>query len=507
MTIRPLIITAALCLAMPAQAQTAAPSLKTQVEVVLAKAPAGTRFGLLVVDEAGREVLAVNPDGRFIPASNTKLFTTAAAMALLGDTAAPDAASGAQVELAPRAGGAADVWLSGRGDARLSSAADCKADCLTELADAVAKRTRKVHDVIGDDSFFPDQRWSPGMSWNNFGSNDATAASALTLDSNEALLAVTPGKAGAPPVVAIPAYFTLINEAVTVPAGGKTTLAYEHRLNSREFRLYGEIAEGGTEWRERIGIDDPADYAAWSLRRMLEARGVKVQGQVRVVHRAVQNWDDPAWRAAHLAPDVQKAEPTDQSKADWVIVSAGGVAAEPLARTTPGPLVEDVALINKVSQNLHAELLLRRIGRHAGTGSLEDGLAAARNLFEKAGIPRAGFDFSDGSGMSTYNRVSPRAGVALLRWGSQQPWGDAWIAGFPIGGVDGTLRRRFAGTVLEGKIQAKTGTLNATNALSGFLTAASGRRLTFSMFANDVPNGSSALPVMDAALALIAKEN
>jgi D-alanyl-D-alanine carboxypeptidase/D-alanyl-D-alanine-endopeptidase (penicillin-binding protein 4) len=109
--------------------------------------------------------------------------------------------------------------------------------------------------------------------------------------------------------------------------------------------------------------------------------------------------------------------------------------------------------------------------------------------------------------MSTYNRVSPRGVVTLLRWASAQPWGAAWRATFPIGGVDGTLARRFRGTALEGHVFAKTGTLNATNAISGYLIARSGRTLIFSFYANDVPDGVSATPAMDAALVLIAERN
>ena len=109
--------------------------------------------------------------------------------------------------------------------------------------------------------------------------------------------------------------------------------------------------------------------------------------------------------------------------------------------------------------------------------------------------------------MSTYNRVSPRAAVALLRWVDGQPWGKAWYASLPIAGVDGTLKRRFVGTPLAGNLIAKTGTLNATNAVSGTFRAASGKRLTFAFFANDVPDGQAAVPLMDAVLLAIAASN
>ena len=128
-------------------------------------------------------------------------------------------------------------------------------------------------------------------------------------------------------------------------------------------------------------------------------------------------------------------------------------------------------------------------------------------MLTTAAIPREGYDFADGSGMSTYNRVSPRATVGLLRWGAAQPWGASWRASFPIAGVDGTLRRRFVGTPLQGNLWAKTGTLNATNALGGYFKAASGQELTFAFYANDVPDGQSAIPAMEAVLLLIAAQN
>jgi D-alanyl-D-alanine carboxypeptidase/D-alanyl-D-alanine-endopeptidase (penicillin-binding protein 4) len=109
--------------------------------------------------------------------------------------------------------------------------------------------------------------------------------------------------------------------------------------------------------------------------------------------------------------------------------------------------------------------------------------------------------------MSSYNRVAPRGVVMFLRWVAAQPWGAAWRATLPIAGVDGTLARRFKGTPLEGKLFAKTGTLNATNGLSGYMIARSGRILTFSAYANDVPEGVVATKAMDAALELVAGEN
>ncbi|MBN8829100.1 MAG: D-alanyl-D-alanine carboxypeptidase, partial [Sphingomonadales bacterium] len=107
---------------------------------------------------------------------------------------------------------------------------------------------------------------------------------------------------------------------------------------------------------------------------------------------------------------------------------------------------------------------------------------------------------------SSYNRMSPRGAIALLSWAIRQPWGGAWRESLPIGGQDGTLRRRFADTPLSGKLFAKTGSLNASNALSGYMVAASGKTLIFSAISNDCPDSETdkALAQMDQALLEIA---
>lgn len=484
MTIRTLIPLFVLA-ATPVLAQ---PSLQEPVAAAIANAPQGARLGVLVVDDSGHEVLAINPDERFVPASNTKLFTTAAAYARLPDMDRPDAAGGARVALTAGADG--DVWLIGGGDARLSSAPDCMVDCLAVLADAVAAQTRRVGDVIGDDSIWPDQRWPSGMSWNNIGSDSGTAVSALTLDDNRLVVAARPAAVGQPPVVTASAYYHLRNEAVTVPAGARLTLIAEHEVNGRELRLRGEIPVGSKEWRGIIGIDDPAHFAAWTFKTMLEARGVMVTGSVRAFHAAPGPGDGPSGRA----PVAMRAQSV-------------GAALPLIARLVPPPLADDVVTINKRSQNLHAQILFRRLGAAAGAGSEARSAEAVGDVVAALGVPRSSYDLVDGAGMSSYNRVSPRTVVSLLRWGAAQPWGKDWRASFPVGGVDGTLARRFAGTALQGRIWAKTGTINGTSALSGYLRAASGRELTFAILANDVPDGASALGAMDRLILQIALKN
>lgn len=460
-------------------AAAAAPPVEAPVASAIAQAAQGTRLGLLVVDEEGREVVAIRPDERFVPASNTKLYTTAAAFALL-ETSGADEAAGASVRLED-----GDVILSGAGDARLSSAADCTRDCLKDLAAAVAQKTRRVRHVIGDDTAFPDERWPAGMSWNNMVGKYGTAVSALTIDDNEVALSVAPGAVGGSAVVAGDGYFTIDNRVITVPAGGKRSISATRQPGSDLLRLTGTIPAGTAPYEMRVGLDDPAHRAAWLLSGLLREQGVTVTGDVAVRHRPLMPGDDPDVRGT--APAARAPQP------------------QVLAKLSPPPLNEDLIHTNKVSQNLHTELLLRRVGAVEGSGSVADGQRAVRRVLDLAGLSPWQYDFADGSGMSNYNRVTPRGTVTLLRWGATQKWGPAWRETFPVAGVDGTLSNRFKGTPLAGRLFAKTGTLNASNALAGYMTTASGRTFTFAAYANDMPGDVSATKAIDAALVAVAE--
>lgn len=457
----------------------AATPADTEVERALAGAGPGTRIGLVVADEDGREIVAIRPDDRFVPASNTKIFTTAAAFARL-DVDAPDGGGGATVRLEGR-----DVILAGHGDARLSSARECVVDCLIKLARAIAGRTRSVRDIIGDDSAFPDERWPAGMSWNNMAGRYGTAISALTIDDNVVALTVRPTSAGRPAEVEGDGYYRIDSRAMT--RGTIASLSASRTPGDDLLRIGGTVPVDAGQQTLSVAVDDPAHYAAWRLASMLRSLGVRVSGQVRTRHRPISPADDPATRGSAPAPRPPETPV--------------------VARLAPPPLAEDLRVTSKVSQNLHADLLLRRLGAIRGSGSVADGQLTLAGVLDKAGVPRWAYDFADGSGMSSYNRITPRAVVRFIRWTQTQPWGTAWRATLPVGGLDGTLARRFRGTALDGRLFAKTGTLNGANALSGFLVAASGRTLTFSVLANDMPGAGSATRAMDTALLAVAAAN
>jgi serine-type D-Ala-D-Ala carboxypeptidase/endopeptidase (penicillin-binding protein 4) len=181
-------------------------------------------------------------------------------------------------------------------------------------------------------------------------------------------------------------------------------------------------------------------------------------------------------------------------------------------------LLEDVVLTNKESLNLHAELLLRRLavlGTHnPSDDTFAEGARVVRQFLIDAGVSGDDFVLYDGSGLSEQDLVTPRATARLLSFaahdpktGVPQPWFAQWKASLPVGGVDGTLASRFAQAPLKGHVFAKTGTLGEARALSGYLDAASGRTIIFSIFVdNHLPNTTDDRDAMDKIVAAIQAE-
>ncbi len=198
------------------------------------------------------------------------------------------------------------MWCcSGAAIPRLSSAPDCTAHCLSTLADAVAKETRSVGDVIGDATLFPDQRWSPGMSWNNIGTDSGTAVAALSLDDNELPMVVTPTAPGQPPTDHRLALSHRDQPGADRRQWPARIAVRKPTVNGRVIRVYGRIPVG-EPYRDRLGIDDPALYAAWTFKRMLAERGVRVRGEARSRYRPAGIDDGPEQRqplSATLRPD------------------------------------------------------------------------------------------------------------------------------------------------------------------------------------------------------------
>ncbi len=495
-------------------------------------------WGIDVTGMDGTPIYSLNEGQLFQPASNVKLFTTAAAMALLG----PGATFETKVVGRGVFGGAqtltGDLVLVGAGDANLSGRQipyvapalrpQPEPDStlpevnplryLEALADQVAATGLKVvnGDVVGDDTLFPWNPYAQDWSIDDIVWGYGAPVSALTINDNQMKVTVTPANiVGEPASVLVdppvPSYYTLNISVTTGTKKSGNHVQMERALGSKVLRLYGTIAVDAQPDEEEIAILDPAEYAAAALKGMLEARGIVVTGKARVLH--VQSVETKGFleQVREPIPSIILDEPTGCT----VVADGPRIPIQELvlASHRSVPLGEDIVVTDKVSQNLHAEILLRHLGLLSPSsfckGSVAGGAQVVRAyLTTRVGIDKDDFVFFDGSGLSGHDLVTPRATVRLLQYAAGQPWFADWKKSLPVGGVDGSLEGRFTKAPLKGKVLAKTGTLGEARALSGYVECASGRTVIFSiMVGNHLPGTSADREVMDRIVGAIAAAN
>jgi D-alanyl-D-alanine carboxypeptidase/D-alanyl-D-alanine-endopeptidase (penicillin-binding protein 4) len=281
-------------------------------------------------------------------------------------------------------------------------------------------------------------------------------------------------------------------------AGEAAQPGLERRPGSRMVRLWGTISAEG--YQADLSVDAPAEFAAAAFKEALRSRGVIVQGNAVSRHKLSNGT---------IEFIEERARPLKLSRHELTTVAAPLDGRKLLATHTSVPVAEDITLTNKISQNLHAELLLRLLGKvHGEDGSFAEGARVVRQFLVNAGVDDNDFFFYDGSGMSYDDRITPRALTQLLVYAARQPWGAAWRETLPVAGVDGTLAGRFKSSPLSGRLWAKTGTHSEANALSGYLTTASGKTLAFSILVNGHrPDSGAELQAVDRIAEAIAAAN
>jgi serine-type D-Ala-D-Ala carboxypeptidase/endopeptidase (penicillin-binding protein 4) len=429
--------------------------------------------GMQVVDlTTGKIIYQHNADNLFVPASNVKLFTTALALRRLGPqyrfqtsivaTRPPDASGRVAGDL---------VWI-GSGDPSLSgreypyrhhigSESAISLAPIGLLADQiVAAGVREVlGDVIGDDSRYPYEPhpggWSVADEQEGFGS----PVSALVVNDNRFLLQLTPtgdGELADATTTGLAPAVMFVDNRVQTLALGKTDVQIE-RTGSQTILLTGVLSGRGGGFTEAVPVPDPAQSAAALLREALLQRGVNIHGRAIACHRYP---GDPA-RPVYTGPV--------------------------LARRTSPPLADILQVVDKVSQNLHAEILLREAGLAASqnSGTRLAGLVQLSAFLQSIGIDKNAFVIQDGSGLSRNTLVTPAAVVKLLAALYQSDQRELWMNLLPIGGVDGTLDKRFERRAEARRIQAKTGALSHVRALSGYAQTKDGVPLAFSFLINN----------------------
>jgi len=256
----------------------------------------------------------------------------------------------------------------------------------------------------------------------------------------------------------------------------------DRRPGSHLVRAWGTSPQAG--FHAKLAVEDPAEFAAKAFQLALANQGIRIEAAPRVLHRP---------NISTVEFSVERARPLTFHTRDLTSVTPHTNGQTVLATRSSVPLAEVIQLANKISQNLHVELILRLLGKLIGDdGSAAEGSRVVRQFLLSAGVDDQDFFLCDGSGVSSDDLLSPRAVTTLLSYAMTQPWGSEWRATLPIAGVDGTLANRFKNSPLRGRLQAKTGSHREANALSGYLTARSGRTIVFSIFVNGHRPGSEA---------------
>jgi D-alanyl-D-alanine carboxypeptidase/D-alanyl-D-alanine-endopeptidase (penicillin-binding protein 4) len=475
----------------------------------------------------GVQVVSV-PDGKFLyqhngdklmqPASNTKLFTTAAALALIGTDykfqTTVEAAAG------PDSKGriTGDLVLVGRGDPNLSARVlpfkdktelqGSTTQALEDLADQVVKSGVKQidGDVIGDDTYyvweFPDGWTRDDLQW-DYGA----PVSALTLNDNSVFLDIAPGdKVGDRAAIKLdPAsdYFQVNNRIVTTVAGSKKEIGIHRDPGSKQIELWGTIPIDAKTVGEEIAVEDPAEFAARIFRDLLVKRGVTVLGKSYARH--VVAGDEPA--LPEPGGGAQPAQGCSGANCAPTPAPVAGPVRVVLGMHESKPLYEDLRVTNKVSQNLHAELALRLLGKlKANNGSIAGGLSVLKGFLAQAGIQPDEYFFRDASGLSRETLATPEAFTKLLRYAYSQPWAEKYLDTLPRSAVDGGLRERLNHDHAKEHVRAKTGLYEHVRTLAGYAQTASGRNVAFSIMANNTLEGRHAIEVIDKIVDAIVED-
>ena len=458
------------------------PQLSERIDDLLGRpAAARTHWGVCVVDlESGATLYAHGENRLFVPASNVKLFSTALALRRLGPDYAftTSVVSEGGVDESGRLDG--NLLLIGGGDPNLSSRelpyrrredfAPDRLGPLRQLAQGVKNAGIEsiAGDVVGDDSRYVWQPYPRGWSYADTLLGYGSPTSALVFNDNLILLRVTPGGAGGPArVVMVPrlTFYEVSNRTLTVSSRSVARgLQVRKGETPGQVVLAGQIPSQSGGRTFELAAEDPARYAATALKRALADLGIDVQGD------AV---------ARHLLPDRLAS-----------LRSGRGLPAskrgETVAEVTSVPLSEAIRVVNKDSENLHAEMLLREVAlREAGIATQEAAIQSLRRFLAEAGLRTNEFVLRDGSGLSRHDLLSPRGTVRLLQhmWNSADR--EAYLQSLPIAGHDGTLGWRFQRTSARGRIRAKTGSMSHVLALSGYVSSHGERTLAFSIFANN----------------------
>lgn len=412
------------------------------------------------------------------PASNMKIITAAVALEVLGPEYefSTDFLTDGSIENGILDG---NLYIQGKGDPTLT------AEDLIEIASQLkAEGIEKITgDVIADDSWYDDVRYSQDLNWSDEYNYTGSAISALSLSPNEDYDAGTvqiyvggDRPIGEAPTITLKPendYVKIENNA-TVASGSEVegiTIDREHGTN--KIIIEGSINENQhvAFWRS---VWEPTNYTLHVFNQILADEGVEMEGEAKV----------------------------GSTNEDATVI---------LTRNSP-PLADLMIPFMKNSNNTLGEIFVKEMGKLIhDEGSWEQGLEVVHTTLEEAfELDMSQILLRDGSGMSHKTLVPADKLTKLLYEAQEKEWFPIFEASQPVAGEDakevgGTLAHRMKEEPLKGNVKAKTGSLTGVNTLSGFFTGASGEEYIFSVMINNYIEGY--IPrVVDEIMLLLVEE-
>src|SRR5687768_608838 len=454
------------------------------------------QVGIKIVSlNTGKVVFEENSEKYFMPASNMKNFTVAAALEKLSPdyrfvtsvyaTAMPDTSGTVK----------GDLRVYGRGDVSISTAFSegNYYKGLDDLADKIAAAGVKHIEgsIVADDSYFRGSAIPGSWEWDDLQWYYGAEVSALPLNDNAVDLSVTPGPVGYSCSVKLspnnPVY-RVKNQCITTSAGMQRTLKIEKLLGQNVLEITGTLPVGNNGFNGSVTISRPAELFAALLKQRLVAKGIVVTGQHTV-------------RTPATIPPAEQVE---------------------IAKLESSPLALIAAKTMKPSQNMYTETLLWTLGEEArkkaqstlssaAPARRQDsaglGIAEIKSFLTGIGVAPDGIIQYDGSGLSRHNLITPAAVVQLYAYMARSKYAQVWRDSLTIGGVDGTLANRFKGTAAQGNFRGKTGTIDQVSALSGYMTTAGGDQLIVSFVVNGVAQTGHRTSMIDDIVLSLARFN
>jgi D-alanyl-D-alanine carboxypeptidase/D-alanyl-D-alanine-endopeptidase (penicillin-binding protein 4) len=408
--------------------------------------------------DSDRPVFALNPGKLVMPGSNMKILTLASAAEVLGweHRFETRLISSAAIESGVLRG---DLIVVGGGDPSISERSD-EPGALRALARQLSDAGLRIIDgrIIGDDDLFDDRGFGEGWSIDNLPYGYSAPVSALEYNEGSVDLVIRAGAAAGDPVTIQVrpegSRLEIDNKLTTVGENGTGMLTLQRLPGSSRVIVQGQIPAKATPFARTASVDNPTDFFVRAFRAALIAESIQVGG---------------------AAVDIDELSPKPNETGARVLA------------VRQSPMLSDLgSSMMKVSQNQYAEMLLKTIGK-----------TAARDALRGLGVTDDSYIMADGSGLSRYNYVTADALVRILQQMHERPaHAAAFVRTLPVAGREGTLARRLNGTPAEGKVQAKSGTIDNARALSGYVQTADGETLVFSIIAN---NFSSSPADIDAA--------